>query len=52
MSPTSVQNLQPGDPITVKVSGTYKFMNIIPFINMPSSFTITSAVTMLCEGGT
>jgi len=49
---TPVNSLQPGDPITVTVSGTYKFMNIVPFIHMPTSFVITSAVTMLCEGGT
>jgi Flp pilus assembly protein TadG len=49
---TPVNNLQPGDPITVTVSGTYKFMNIVPFIHMPTSFVITSGVTMLCEGGT
>ena len=42
----------PGDLITVTVSGTYKFMNIIPWITMPTSFTMTSAVTMGCEGGT
>ena len=49
---TPVNNLVPGDPITVTVSGTYKFMNIVPFIKMPSSLVITSGVTMLCEGGT
>ena len=49
---TPVNNLEPGDPVTVTVSGTYKFMNIIPFVHMPTSFVITSAVTMLCEGGT
>jgi Flp pilus assembly protein TadG len=49
---TPVNNLEPGDPITVTVSGTYKFMNIIPFIQMPTSFVITSGVTMVCEGGT
>jgi len=49
---TPVNNLQPGDPIKVTVSGTYKFMNIVPFIHMPTSFVITSGVTMLCEGGT
>jgi len=49
---TPVNNLVPGDPITVTVSGTYKFMNIVPFIHMPSSLVITSGVTMLCEGGT
>ena len=49
---TPVNSLQPGDAITVTVSGTYKFMNIVPFIHMPTSFLITSGVTMLCEGGT
>jgi Flp pilus assembly protein TadG len=49
---TPVNSLGPGDPITVTVSGTYKFMNIVPFINMPSSLVLTSGVTMLCEGGT
>ena len=48
---TPVNNLYPGDPITVTVSGTYKFMNIIPSHHM-SSISISSAVTMLCEGGT
>ncbi len=42
--------LAAGDLITVTASGTYKFMNIIPIIHMPSSFPITSAVTMVCEG--
>jgi|SRR5271157_623996 len=49
---TPVNSLVPGDPITVTVSGTYKFMNIVPFIHMPPSLVITSGVTMLCEGGT
>ena len=49
---TAVSNLGPGDPITVTVTGTYKFLNVIPLVKMPTSFTITSAVTMLCEGGT
>jgi Flp pilus assembly protein TadG len=49
---TAVNSLEPGDPITVTVSGTYKFMNIVPFIHMPTSLVITSGVTMLCEGGT
>lgn len=48
---TAVNNLVAGDLITVTVSGQYKFMNIIPFITMPS-FTITSAPTMVCEGAT
>jgi len=49
---TAVNSLEPGDPITVTVSGTYKFLNIVPFIHMPTSLVITSGVTMLCEGGT
>jgi len=48
---TPVNNLTPGDMITVTVSGTYKFMNIIPLVKMPSSYSITSAVIMGCEGG-
>jgi Flp pilus assembly protein TadG len=47
---TPVKDLVPGDLITVSVSGQYKFMNIIPFIPMPS-LTMNSAVTMVCEGG-
>lgn len=46
-----VSDLAPGDMIMVTVSGQYKFMNIIPLVSMPS-LTITSAVTMICEGGT
>ncbi|MDR3634018.1 MAG: pilus assembly protein [Isosphaeraceae bacterium] len=49
---TTVNNLAPGDLVTVTVSGAYQFMNIIPLIRMPTSMTITSAVTMVCEGGT
>ena len=49
---TPVNNLGPGDSITVTVSGTYKFLNIIPLAHMPTSWTMSSAVTMLCEGGT
>lgn len=48
---TPVTNLVPGDLVTVSVSGEYCFMNIIPFITMPT-LTINSAVTMVCEGGT
>jgi Flp pilus assembly protein TadG len=47
----NVNTLQAGDLITVTVAGQYKFMNIIPFITMPS-LTITSAPTMVCEGAT
>ena len=49
---TAVNNLAAGDLITVTVSGTYKFMNIIPMVKMPTTLPITSAVTMGCEGGT
>jgi len=49
---TAVNSLEPGDPITVTVSGKYIFMNIVPFVHMPTSFVVTSGVTMLCEGGT
>jgi Flp pilus assembly protein TadG len=48
---TAVNSLVAGDMLSVSVSGTYKFMNIIPVVKMPTSFTITSAVVMGCEGG-
>ncbi len=48
---TAVNSLSAGDLLTVKVSGTYKFMNIIPIKRMPSSFVMSSAVIMGCEGG-
>jgi Flp pilus assembly protein TadG len=48
---TAVNNLVAGDYITVTVSGTYQFMNIIPLVPMPT-LTVTSAVTMTCEGAT
>ena len=50
-SATAINNLLPGDLITVKVSGQYKAMNIIPVVPLPA-ITISSSVTMLCEGGT
>jgi hypothetical protein len=49
---TAVNNLSAGDLITVSVSGTYRFMNIIPLIKMPTTLSISSSVTMGCEGGT
>lgn len=49
---TAVNNLAPGDLITVTVSGTYNFMNVVPFVNMPLTMSMKSAVTMVCEGGT
>jgi Flp pilus assembly protein TadG len=47
----NVNSLAAGDLITVTVSGKYKFMNIFPFFAVPP-LTITSAVTMVCEGAT
>jgi Flp pilus assembly protein TadG len=49
---TPVNNLGPGDLITVTLTGNYKFMNIIPMVPIPTTLSITSAVTMVCEGGT
>jgi Flp pilus assembly protein TadG len=49
---TSVNDLAAGDMITVTVTGTYRFLNIIPLVSMPLSQTITSSVTMVCEGAT
>jgi Flp pilus assembly protein TadG len=45
----NVNNLVAGDLITVKVSGTYLFLNIFPFHVMPT-FNMNSASTMVCEG--
>ena len=47
---TAVNNLVAGDFITVTVTGTYKFMNIIPLVPSLPSFTLSSSVTMACEG--
>jgi Flp pilus assembly protein TadG len=49
---TPVNSLVPGDMVTVKVSGQYKFMNIIPLLPLPTSVGIASSATMVCEGGT
>jgi Flp pilus assembly protein TadG len=48
---TPVNNLAPGDNITVTVSGIYKFLQIIPLAKLPTNFSITSSVIMGCEGG-
>ena len=48
---TAPANLQAGNMINVTVSGTYKFMNIVPVIKMPTNFTMKSTVSMVCEGG-
>jgi Flp pilus assembly protein TadG len=47
---TAINSLAAGDMLTVTVSGTYLFLNIIPLKKM-STFPITSAVIMVCEGG-
>jgi Flp pilus assembly protein TadG len=47
---SNVNNLVAGDFITVTVSGQYHFLNIIPLVKMPTSVTINSSVTMICEG--
>jgi Flp pilus assembly protein TadG len=49
---TPVNNLSPGDPITVTVSGQYQFLNAIPLVTNIGAFTLNSSVTMICEGGT
>lgn len=46
---TSVNNLVAGDLITVTVSGTYRWLNVVPGISF-GALTITSAPTMVCEG--
>jgi Flp pilus assembly protein TadG len=48
---TAVNSLTAGDLVTVAVSGTFKFMNIVPLYRMPTSFTMSSSVIMVCEGG-
>lgn len=48
---TAVNNLTPGDPITVSVSGSYRLLNIIPVVSLPTTLPLNSSVTMICEGG-
>lgn len=47
----SVSNLAPGDPITVTVTATYQFPNVIPLVTMPSTMSFSSSSTLMCEGG-
>src|SRR5262245_21564760 len=47
---TPVNNLVAGDFITVTVTGQYHFINLP--IPGPNVMTMTSAVTMVCEGAT
>lgn len=49
---TGVNNLVAGDLITVTVSGQYRCMNVVPFLKLPTTISITSSVTMVCEGAT
>lgn len=49
---TPVNNLAPGDMITVTVSGDYQLLKIIPLVSMPGPLSLSSSVTMICEGGT
>lgn len=49
---TPVNNLSPGDQITVTVTGNYQFPNIIPLVTMPSTMSMTTSATLICEGGT
>jgi Flp pilus assembly protein TadG len=48
---TAVNSLAAADIVTVQVSGTFHFMNIIPLFKMPSSISMASSVIMTCEGG-
>ena len=49
---TPVNNLIAGDLITVTVTGNYKFMKVIPLVSMPATTSLSSSVTMVCEGAT
>jgi Flp pilus assembly protein TadG len=49
---TAVNNLTAGDSICVTITGTYKFLKIIPLAKLPTTYAMTSSVTMICEGGT
>jgi Flp pilus assembly protein TadG len=45
----NVNALVAGDMMTVTVTGTFNFMNIMPIINL-GTMTMTSSPTMVCEG--
>ncbi len=47
---TPVNNLVPGDMITVTVTGNYTLLNVIPMVPSLPTFTLSSSVTMACEG--
>ena len=44
-------NLAAGDPITVTVTGNYRFLDLIPLVKTPSTLPISTSATMICEGG-
>src|SRR5262249_2163937 len=46
---TPVNNLVAGDLITVTVSGNYNLLNL-PMLNMPTTVSMSSSCTMVCEG--
>ncbi|HEY7330492.1 MAG TPA: TadE/TadG family type IV pilus assembly protein [Gemmataceae bacterium] len=48
---TPVNNLAAGDPITVTVTGNYRFVNFIPLVSTPGSLPMSTSATMICEGG-
>jgi Flp pilus assembly protein TadG len=50
-SVSDVTTLLPGDMVTVTVTGTYNFMHVIPLVRMTAPLSISSSVTMVCEGG-
>jgi Flp pilus assembly protein TadG len=49
---TPVNNLMPGDMITVQVTSTFHFMDVIPILPMPTAVPMNTACTMIVEGGT
>ncbi len=52
LTTAQVNNLVAGNTIAVNVSGQYKFMNIIPYVNLPTTLSLSSSVMMICEGVT
>ncbi len=48
---SGINSLAAGDLISVKVSGKFRVLNVIPYFTMPA-ITLTSNVTMVCEGAT
>jgi Flp pilus assembly protein TadG len=48
---TAINNLSPGDPITVTITANYQFPNVIPLVRMPSTMPLSSSSTLICEGG-